>query len=111
MLKKMMLKIKVNRLALESKVDMLEYEATTTRSIETDEMTSGWPLTKWSPSHCTESNLTLGGERKMKIMTQYMNNTTSKLQETMELALDLAAVGVSDYVWGDGDESESVPIL
>ena len=47
----------------------------------------------------------------MKIMTLYMNNTTSKLQETMELALDLAALGVSDYVWGDGDESESVPIL
>ena len=36
----------------------------------------------------------------MKIMTQFMNNTRSKFQNTMELAPDLAAVGVSDYVWG-----------
>ena len=33
---KEMLKIKVNRPALESKVDILEYETTTTRSMETD---------------------------------------------------------------------------
>ena len=107
-------------------------------------MTSGWYLTKRSPSHCNESYLILGGEMRIdsgetecgtrvggvvlekddaiiqecsqasrdeNFMTQFMNNTTGKLQSTMELAPDLAAVGVSDYVWGDGDESESVPIL
>ena len=45
------LKNKKNRPALESKVDLLAYDTTTTRSFDTDEMTNGWPLTRLSPSH------------------------------------------------------------
>ena len=62
---KEMLNIKVNRPAMESKVDILEYPTTTTRSMETDEMTSGWYLTNRSPSHCNESYLILGGEMRI----------------------------------------------
>ena len=89
---------KKDRPTLKSKVDLLEYDTSTNRSIGTDEMIIRWPLPRLSPSHYTENNLTLGGE--MNIMTQFMDNKTNNLQETMKLVPDLAAVGVSDYVWG-----------
>ena len=67
---------------------------------ELTEMISGWPLTRSSPSHHDKNNLTLGGGLGMR--TQYMDGPTEdNFQVTMELAPDLAAVGVSEYVLGD----------
>ena len=87
--------------AMKSDVNLIEFDTTTTQSIDKDEMINGWPLTRSSPSHHGENNVTLGGG--LEIMTQYMDGPTedNNLQVEMELAPDLAAVGISDYVLGD----------
>ena len=87
--------------ALTPEVNLTENDTTTTRSFEQDEMIYEWPLTRLSPSHHDENTVTLGGG--LKKMTQYMDGPTEDniFQVKMELAPDLAAVGISDYVLGD----------
>ena len=84
--------------ALKSDVNLTEYDSTTTQSIDKDEMINGWPLTRSSPSHRDENNLTLGGGLEM--MMQYMDGPTEdNFQVTMELAPELL-LGSRSMCWG-----------